>query len=61
MINSTHPDDMTTEARLNEVGSLLATAIKRMKEKEKQENIRLDKSANQCPYGRKTTTKGERA
>ncbi|MBF0213399.1 MAG: hypothetical protein HQM00_07535 [Magnetococcales bacterium] len=54
------PDDMTTEARLDEAATLLATAIKRMKKKEKMEKIRLDKSANQCPHARKTT-KGGRA
>lgn len=54
------PDDMTTEARLDEAAALLAIAIKRMKEKEKLEKIRLDKSANQCPHARKTT-KGGRA
>ncbi|MBF0628234.1 MAG: hypothetical protein HQL91_08425 [Magnetococcales bacterium] len=52
---------MTAEARLDEAATLLATAIKRLKEKQKQEKNSLDKSANQCPYGQKSTAKGERA
>ncbi len=60
MTNTTDPDSMSTEARLTEVATILATGIKRLKEKQKIEKIRLDKSANQCPYGRKST-KGERA
>ncbi|MBF0341069.1 MAG: hypothetical protein HQL95_08935 [Magnetococcales bacterium] len=49
---------MTTEARLDEVAAILAAGIKRLKEKQKQEKIRLDKSANQCPYGQKSTRGG---
>ncbi|MBF0340912.1 MAG: hypothetical protein HQL95_08120 [Magnetococcales bacterium] len=58
MINTTHPDDMTAEARLDEAAAILAAGIKRLKEKQKTEKIPLDKSANQCPYGRKKTTRG---
>ncbi len=59
MITTIHPDHMSTQERLSEVGSILATAIRRLKEKQKQEKIPVDNSPNQCPYGRKTT-KGER-
>ncbi|MEO5347942.1 MAG: DUF2924 domain-containing protein [Magnetococcus sp. YQC-9] len=45
---------MTTEARLTEVGAILATAIKRLEEKRKTEKIPVDKVGNQCPYGQKT-------
>ncbi|MBF0339872.1 MAG: hypothetical protein HQL95_02770 [Magnetococcales bacterium] len=60
MINTTHPDHMTPEARLAEAAALFATAIKRLKEKQKKENIPLDISPNPCPHGQKTT-RGERA
>ena len=56
---TTHPDHMSAQERLSEVGSILATAIKRLKNKPNQEKIPVDNSPNQCPYGRKTT-KGER-
>ncbi|MBF0627981.1 MAG: hypothetical protein HQL91_07150 [Magnetococcales bacterium] len=58
VIPTAHPDKMTPEARLDEAATLLATAIKRLKEKQKQEKIPLDKSANQCPYGQKSTRGG---
>lgn len=35
MLNHTHPDHMTAEERLDEAAAILATAIKRMKEKKK--------------------------
>ncbi|MBF0461755.1 MAG: hypothetical protein HQL87_10195 [Magnetococcales bacterium] len=54
-----HPDHMTAQDRLAEVGSILSTAIRRLREKQKAEKIPLDNLPNQCPYGRKTT-KGER-
>lgn len=57
--NLPHPDHMTPDERLSEVGSILATAIQRLREKQKPEKIPVDNSPNQCPYGRKTT-KGER-
>ncbi|MBF0628158.1 MAG: hypothetical protein HQL91_08040 [Magnetococcales bacterium] len=60
-MNIPDPDHMTAEARLSEVGAILATGINRLREKQKQEKIPLDKSANQCPYGQKSTAKGERA
>ncbi|MBF0179952.1 MAG: hypothetical protein HQM03_08010 [Magnetococcales bacterium] len=60
MITTTHPDHMTAEERLAEVASILAAGIKRLKEKQKIEKIPVDKSLDQCPYGRKTT-RGERA
>ncbi|GAB0057955.1 hypothetical protein SIID45300_02289 [Candidatus Magnetaquicoccaceae bacterium FCR-1] len=60
MIKRTHPDAMTADARLDEAATILATAIKRMKEKKKTEKIPVDKSPDQCPYGQKST-KGERA
>ncbi len=59
MLNTTHPDHMTAQERLSEVGSILATGIFRLREKKKTEKIPVDNSPNQCPYGRKTT-KGER-
>ena len=59
MMSITHPDHMSTQERLAEVGSILATAIHRLREKQKPEKIPVDNSPNQCPYGRKTT-KGER-
>ena len=49
---------MTPEARLTEVAHILATAIRRIKEKHNPENISLAKSPNQWPYGKKST-KGE--
>ncbi|MEO5347894.1 MAG: hypothetical protein H7834_16170 [Magnetococcus sp. YQC-9] len=60
MTNTTDPDHMSTEARLSEIGAILATAIKRLEEKRKTEKIPVDKFGNQCPYAQKTTT-GERA
>ncbi|MEO5333255.1 MAG: hypothetical protein H7839_14665 [Magnetococcus sp. YQC-5] len=59
-MNRTDPDTMTAEARLNEVASILAAAIRRMKEKQNLENISLDKSPNQWPHAKKPT-KGEKA
>ena len=59
-MNTTHPDQMTPEARLTEVATILATALRRMKEKHNSENISLDKSPNQWPYGKKSTN-GERS
>ncbi|MBF0339737.1 MAG: hypothetical protein HQL95_02080 [Magnetococcales bacterium] len=60
MLQSTDPDQMTPEARLSEAAAILAAGIRRLKEKQKTEKIPLDKSANQCPYGQKST-KGEMA
>ncbi|MEO5332581.1 MAG: hypothetical protein H7839_11200 [Magnetococcus sp. YQC-5] len=60
MTNTTDPDSMSTEARLTEVATILATGYRRHLEKKKMEKIPVDKSPNQCPYGRKPT-KGERA
>ncbi|MBF0341384.1 MAG: hypothetical protein HQL95_10545 [Magnetococcales bacterium] len=60
MINTTDPDSMTTEDRLTEIASILVTGYRRLLEKKKTEKIPLDKSPDQCPYGRKST-KGERA
>lgn len=57
--NLPHPNQMTDDDRLTEVAHLLATAILRLKKKQNPENIPLDNSPNQCPYGRKTT-KGEK-
>ena len=54
-----HPTQMSDDERLAEVGSILATGIRRLLEKQKTEKISVDNSPNQCPYGRKTT-KGER-
>ena len=59
MITTTHPTQMTDDERLTEVAHILATAIRRLLEKQKTEKIPVDNSPNQCPYGRKTT-KGER-
>ncbi len=59
MMSIIHPDHMSTQERLAEVGSILATGIRRLREKQKPEKIPVDNSPNQCPYGRKTT-KGER-
>ncbi|MBF0141624.1 MAG: hypothetical protein HQL74_15270 [Magnetococcales bacterium] len=58
--NQPHPDQMSPEDRLSEVGSILATGIRRLREKQKTENIPVDNSPNQWPYGRKITHKGER-
>ena len=55
-----HPDHMSDEDRLAEIGSILATAIKRLKNKQNREKIPVDNLPNQCPYGRKTTKRGER-
>ena len=59
MMNLPHPTQMSTQDRLTEVAHILATGIRRLREKKKLEKIPLDNSPNQCPYGRKTT-KGER-
>ncbi|MBF0182753.1 MAG: hypothetical protein HQM03_22300 [Magnetococcales bacterium] len=58
MITTTHPDHMTAEERLDEAAAILATAIRRLKEKRKTEKIPVDKSPDQCPYGQKTTRGG---
>lgn len=58
MTKTIDPHSMTDEARLSEAAAILATGIKRRKEKQKKEKIPLDKSANQCPYGRKSTRGG---
>ena len=58
MLSTTHPDAMTPDQRLTEVAHILATAIRRLKEKHNPENISLAKSPNQWPYGKKST-KGE--
>ncbi|MBF0182377.1 MAG: hypothetical protein HQM03_20365 [Magnetococcales bacterium] len=60
MITTTHPDDMTADARLDEAAAILAKGILRLKKKRKIEKNSVDKSGNQCPYGRKTT-RGERS
>ncbi|MBF0418159.1 MAG: hypothetical protein HQL86_07925 [Magnetococcales bacterium] len=60
MIGTQHPDQMTPNARLNEAAAILAAGIRRLKEKQKPENISLDVSPNQWPHARKTT-RGERA
>ena len=58
MITTTHPTQMSDTDRLNEAAHILATAIRRQREKQKTEKFPLDNSPNQCPYGGKTT-KGE--
>ena len=58
MMSITHPDHMSTQERLAEVGSILATGIRRLREKQKTEKIPVDNSPNQWPYGRKTTKGG---
>ncbi|MBF0140574.1 MAG: hypothetical protein HQL74_09880 [Magnetococcales bacterium] len=58
-MNLPHPDQMPPDDRLSEVGSILATAIRRLREKQKMEKILVDNLPTKCPYGRKTT-KGER-
>ena len=60
MLNTMHPDHMTAQDRLAEVGTILSTAIRRLREKQKTEKIPLDNLPNQCPYGRKTTKGGRR-
>ena len=57
--NGVDPNLLSTDERLNEAARILATAIRRLLEKQKTEKIPLDNSPNQWPYGRKTT-KGER-
>jgi hypothetical protein len=51
---------MTADARLDEVAAILAAGVRRFLEKEKTEKISLDKSPEQCPYGRKTRRSGEK-
>jgi hypothetical protein len=48
---------MTPAARLTEVGTLLATGLRRYKEKEKQETFPLDNSPDQWLHGRKSKRK----
>ncbi|MBF0186254.1 MAG: hypothetical protein HQM06_17945 [Magnetococcales bacterium] len=54
------PSNMTTDQRLDEVAIILATATKRLIEKEKTEKISLDNSPNQWLHGRKSRPTGER-
>ncbi|MBF0180602.1 MAG: hypothetical protein HQM03_11320 [Magnetococcales bacterium] len=58
LITFSNPDHMTAEERLEEAAAILAAGIKRLKEKQTTEKISVDKSANQCPYGPKTTRGG---
>ncbi|MBF0186039.1 MAG: hypothetical protein HQM06_16840 [Magnetococcales bacterium] len=57
---NTHPSNMTADQRLTEAGQILATGLRRLKEKQKQEKFLLDNSPNQWLHGRKTTRRGER-
>ncbi|MEO5355343.1 MAG: hypothetical protein H7835_19315 [Magnetococcus sp. XQGC-1] len=57
---TTHPSEMSPEARLTEAAAIFAIGIKRMKEKQKTENFLLDNSPNQWLYGRKTPKGGRR-
>ncbi|MBF0098235.1 MAG: hypothetical protein HQM04_15355 [Magnetococcales bacterium] len=59
MTNTPHPNDMTGDQRLTEAGQILATALRRLKNKKKQEKFPLDNSPNQWLHGRKTTRNGE--
>lgn len=59
-MNAIDPNLMTTEERLAEVASILATGIRRLREKQKTEKFPLDKLADQWPYGQNKTTKRKR-
>ena len=64
-MNALDPNRMTAEERLDEAAEILAVGILRWQKKqdkktEKTEKFPLDKSDDQCPYGRKTT-RGEMA
>ena len=48
--NGVDPKLLTTDARLDEAARLIATAILRLKKKQKTENICLDNSPNQWPH-----------
>ena len=48
--NGCDPKLLTTDARLDEAARLIATAILRLKKKQKTENICLDNSPNQWPH-----------
>lgn len=61
LINLTDPATMTAAERLDEAAAILATGLRRLREKQNQEKIPLDKSPTTRPHVRKTQRNGERA
>lgn len=55
------PARMTAAERLDEAAALLATGLRRLREKQNLEKIPLDKSPGSRPYVRATKPRGERA
>jgi len=58
-MNALDPNLMTADERLDAVARILATGIQRLLEKEKTENISLDKSPDQWLHGLEPKTRRE--